>query len=204
MSVNLPHGLVGGAYLIRSELLALHEADKGRPQYFLGCAQIWLKSDGQLVPASTVSIPGNVRIKDASNNFNLYRRPLRLPYINPGPKLANLTRTGRIERTVQKEGLKQWRCICESGSNFCGVDVPDYHNEQGCWRVSIYFRCLEIYAKITSLASSVGINLTSVIHFHCRLEMRHVKHLKPNAKPFKRLATRVGEDRRIRESILLR
>jgi hypothetical protein len=35
MTVQLPQGLVGGYYLIRPEILALHNADKGDPQFYM-------------------------------------------------------------------------------------------------------------------------------------------------------------------------
>jgi hypothetical protein len=35
MTVQLPKDLVGGYYLIRPEILALHNADKGDPQFYL-------------------------------------------------------------------------------------------------------------------------------------------------------------------------
>lgn len=53
-SVVLPKGLQGGYYLARPELLALHNANKGDPQFYTSCAQIFLQSDGDLVPESTV------------------------------------------------------------------------------------------------------------------------------------------------------
>ena len=35
MTVQLPQGLVGGYYLIRPEILALHQADTGDPQFYM-------------------------------------------------------------------------------------------------------------------------------------------------------------------------
>ncbi|KAJ8107866.1 hypothetical protein OPT61_g8570 [Boeremia exigua] len=60
LNVKLPAGLEGGNYLARPEILALHAANDNDPQFYTGCAQIFLESDGNLVPESTVSIPGYV------------------------------------------------------------------------------------------------------------------------------------------------
>ena len=44
LSVTVPSDLTGGYYIVRSELLALHQADKmpPNPQFYVGCAQIFL------------------------------------------------------------------------------------------------------------------------------------------------------------------
>lgn len=72
LSIDLPKGLVGGDYLFRPELLALHNANQGDPQYYIGCAQVFLKSSGSLVPESTVSIPGYVSKSDPADSFNIW------------------------------------------------------------------------------------------------------------------------------------
>jgi hypothetical protein len=141
LSVSLPQGLVGGYYLVRPELLALHEAEVGDPQYYIGCAQIFLESTGNLVPESTVAIPGEVSIDDASDSFNIYNEPMALPYPLPGPAVATLAGTGTTTQTEQTEGQEPADCICESGSNFCGVEVPSYSGEGPCYQVSLFPTC---------------------------------------------------------------
>ena len=69
LSVNLPKGLEGGYYLARPEILALHNAANNDPQFYTGCAQIFLTSTGNLGPEETVSIPGYVDYKPTSNQF---------------------------------------------------------------------------------------------------------------------------------------
>jgi hypothetical protein len=137
MSVNLPQDLLGGYYLVRSELLALHQVPSANnPQYYVGCAQIFLQSTGDMVPVSTVSIPGQVHLGDPADSFNIYDQPLKLPYLLPGPPVTNFKSGGTGAQTNQTEGLKPSDCICESGSNFCGVEVPDYSDSASCWTVS--------------------------------------------------------------------
>jgi hypothetical protein len=138
MTIMLPKGLVGGNYLVRPELLALHNADKGDPQYYSGCAQIFLASSGSLVPDSTVSIPGYVTKSDPADSFNIWNTPpydgsvISGPYPIPGPPVANFSSSGVTTQTTQTEGQRPAGCILESGS-WCGVEVPDYSDETGCW-----------------------------------------------------------------------
>ncbi|KAF1817449.1 hypothetical protein P152DRAFT_408077 [Eremomyces bilateralis CBS 781.70] len=144
LDVALPQGLEGGYYLVRPELLALHFAHRGEPQFYTGCAQIFLKSSGNKKPKSTVSIPGYVQSGDKSLTFDIYDSPLKLPYSLPGPDVASFTGSSKREvgtidrRAVQKtqtEGLKPEGCILEN-ANWCGVEVPSYSDEKSCWSSS--------------------------------------------------------------------
>jgi len=140
MTIDLPKGLVGGSYLVRPELLALHNANKGDPQYYSGCAQVFLKGTGSLVPASTVSIPGYNSIDDPADSFDVWAQPIAFPYPIPGPPVANFTSSGATTQSALTEGQKPSGCILESGNNFCGVEVPDYTDATGCWAVSFKSR----------------------------------------------------------------
>ena len=109
LSVKLPGNLVGGSYLVRSELLALHEADKSppEPQFYIGCAQIYLSSTGTALPSETVKIPGHVSIRDPSMLYNIYDG-MKATYPLSGPKryvsgLSNFTKVD--QQPPQKEGL---------------------------------------------------------------------------------------------------
>lgn len=116
LSVRIPKDLLGGGYLIGTELLSLHEADKNppQPQWYIGCAQIFLESTATSVPVDTVKIPGYVDSAHPSLHFNIYYRP-RFPYIAPGPKpyesgvskviqvkhdYNKLTKNGRLPKDV--------------------------------------------------------------------------------------------------------
>jgi len=134
LSARLPKGLAGGYYLVRPELLALHAAVSGDPQFFTGCAQIFLDSSGNMVPTDTVSIPGYVSKSDPGLTFNVYKDPMDLPYPIPGPKPANYkkaTTAVAIQKT-QKEGLTPPGCLLEVG-NWCAHEVPSYSDQEGCW-----------------------------------------------------------------------
>lgn len=133
LSVKLPDNLLGGDYLARPEILALHAAKDGDPQFYTGCAQIFLQSSGTLVPETTVSIPGYVDYNQPSTDFDIYNRPAS-EYVVPGPKIAKLTSRGvsKASANVQTTGLKPEGCIVENG-NWCGKEVASYTTEKGCW-----------------------------------------------------------------------
>lgn len=134
LSVVLPKGLQGGYYLARPEILALHNANKGDPQFYAGCAQIFLESSGNLGPESTVAIPGYVKTGEPSVSVNIYYGDDLSKYTTPGPAVAKLVSAASASdaQTSQTEGLRPAGCITEN-ANWCGVEVPDYSDETGCW-----------------------------------------------------------------------
>ncbi|KAF1994771.1 lytic polysaccharide monooxygenase [Amniculicola lignicola CBS 123094] len=134
LSIVLPKGLQGGYYLARPEILALHAANNGDPQFYTGCAQIYLDSTGDLVPETTVSIPGYVKEDDASVTFDIYNRD-NSEYTKPGPAVAKLTSGGAATASGgqgQTEGTLPEGCIAIN-DNWCGKEVPSYTDETGCW-----------------------------------------------------------------------
>ncbi|CAO2654799.1 Nn.00g115320.m01.CDS01 [Neocucurbitaria sp. VM-36] len=138
LSVNLPKGLEGGYYLARPEILALHAANSGDPQFYTGCAQIFLESSGNLVPEETVSIPGYVKYNQPATSFDIYNTD-NAKYTVPGPSVAKLTakgtQSGSEAQTSQTEGQKPEGCLVEN-ANWCGYEVPSYSSESGCWAAS--------------------------------------------------------------------
>ncbi|KAF2626774.1 lytic polysaccharide monooxygenase [Macroventuria anomochaeta] len=135
LNVKLPANLERGNYLARPELLALHAANDNDPQFYTGCAQIFLESDGNLVPESTVSIPGYVDYGEPSTSFDIYNKDAST-YEMPGPKIAKLTANSAANdasgQTTQTEGQKPAGCLVEN-ANWCGTEVSDYTTEKGCW-----------------------------------------------------------------------
>jgi len=135
LSVALPKGLQGGAYLARPEVVALHNATKGGAQFYTGCAQIYLESSGNLVPESTVSIPGYVKAGEDSVKFNIYMND-NAKYKVPGPAVAKLVASSGPANaggaTAQTEGLRPQDAIIEN-ANWFGKEVPSYTDETGCW-----------------------------------------------------------------------
>ncbi|KJR88777.1 endoglucanase [Sporothrix schenckii 1099-18] len=169
LSVALPSGLPAGAYLVRPELLALHEAQKGDPQFYVGCAQIFVAgtSSGQLLTipeGHEATIPGHVKAGDPSVTFNIYTPAF--PYPMPGPAVffpmaddasdakANAAGNNRIDASsssscsassksnklavaAQHAGVAFVPSACLiKNANWCGVEVPSYTTEAGCWDAS--------------------------------------------------------------------
>lgn len=109
LSVNIPNDLAGGYYLVRTELLALHQADKSPPdpQFYVGCAQVFLKSSGTAAPKDTVSIPGYVHMSDPAMTFNIWDKPMKLPFPEFGPP----TYTGSSKRDIDVRSVQSKQTI---------------------------------------------------------------------------------------------
>ncbi|KAI1116864.1 family 61 glycoside hydrolase [Nemania sp. NC0429] len=139
LSFEIPDGLPAGYWLFRPELLALHEANKGDPQFYVGCAQVFVQSSNTAaldVPGDRkVSIPGHVHAKDAGLNFNIYAPSF--PYQLPGPKVFSVPPPKNGESSVPKQtqGVIPSNYIVKN-ANWIGVEVPDYKDEGGCWASS--------------------------------------------------------------------
>ena len=142
LAASIPKDLAPGYYLLRPELLALHAADKSPPdpQFYIGCAQIFLSSGGTSRPKNTVSIPGYVDINTTPGmTYNVWKQPLQLPYPQFGPSVyssnnAKLRRDAN-DKQVQTIGLKPDHCMI-SNANWCGDMPPSYTDQDGCWAVS--------------------------------------------------------------------
>lgn len=138
LSVRIPCDIQGGHYLIRTEVLALHQANNNppNPQFFVGCAQLYIMSNGNAQP-STVSIgEGTYTLNTPGMSYNIYTTPLALPYPMPGPPVyqpGSVNGSGSYP-PPQSEGLKPEGCIFVNG-NWCGYEVPSYTDQNTCWNV---------------------------------------------------------------------
>lgn len=139
LSVNLPAGLPSGYYLARPELLALHNAPSGDPQFYHNCAQIFIESgpEGSLdIPSEyEVSIPGHVKADDPGLNFNLYNNDDAANYIIPGPPVFVPTSSGSsssdTKRTLEAGAIPD-NCILKNG-NWCAKPIAAYSDVTTCW-----------------------------------------------------------------------
>ncbi|CCU74678.1 CELP0027 Effector like protein [Blumeria hordei DH14] len=135
MNVQLPSDLAGGEYLVRSELLALHEADKSppNPQFYVGCAQIYLDSQANAAPPpdTTVSIPGHVKISDPSVLFNIYTPSW--PYTMPGPRVYSNGIPSENRQTSRSENRDLPPRTIAVNANWYGTEQEPYNTESGCW-----------------------------------------------------------------------
>ncbi|KAI9741526.1 MAG: hypothetical protein M1818_004332 [Claussenomyces sp. TS43310] len=139
LSVDIPADLKGGSYLVRPELLALHQADKTppNPQFYTGCAQIFLQSQGTGVPSDTVSIPGYVNATDPSVTFDIYNPVWPYPMLGPPPYIGRSNKKVKAvtAATQQTEGKIPGNCVLMN-ANWCGIELDSYTTEAGCWNAS--------------------------------------------------------------------
>lgn len=138
LAVDLPTGLPSGYYLVRPEVLALHNANNGDPQFYTGCAQIFI-TDGPDVELTipekySVSIPGYVSSEDAGLTFNIYDTPLG-EYPLPGPEVYIPTSESVGSNQTQKTGVCPSDCEAKN-ANWCGKPLDNYSTEDACWTTS--------------------------------------------------------------------
>lgn len=139
LSVKVPSNLLNTYYLVRVELLALHEADKNppQPQFYIGCAQIFLNSTGIELPSNTVKIPGHVSLEDPGLRYDIYdsRKP---SYQLSGPKqyVGGSSPVIKYDRQPsQEEGLLPSNSVL-TNANWWAVEVPAYRDGKGCRKAS--------------------------------------------------------------------
>jgi len=72
-----------GNYLIRHELIAMHQA--GAPQWYAECAQLQVTGSGTGEPTQKTSIPGYAKQSDSNISFNINNHSLPQTYTMPGP-----------------------------------------------------------------------------------------------------------------------
>ncbi|KAI1422230.1 glycosyl hydrolase family 61-domain-containing protein [Xylaria sp. FL1777] len=92
VSVQIPSAMPTGQYLIRPEIIALHNLATGPAQFYTGCAQISIEGTSSKpldIPADQlVSIPGYIKASDPAVNFNSNPGAVKnFPYILGGPKV---------------------------------------------------------------------------------------------------------------------
>lgn len=90
-TATIPAALAAGEYLIRHELLALHQANT--PQFYPECAQLIVTGGAGKTPSSSylVSFPGAYSMSDPSININIYTPEAAntTTYKVPGPPVWN-------------------------------------------------------------------------------------------------------------------
>ncbi|TFK36720.1 cellulose-growth-specific protein [Crucibulum laeve] len=90
-TTNIPASLAAGEYLIRHELLALHQANT--PQFYPECAQLIVTGGGGKTPSGSylVSLPGAFSMSDPGVNVNIYAADAQTitTYKVPGPAVWN-------------------------------------------------------------------------------------------------------------------
>lgn len=140
LSFSLPSGLPTGYYLARSEILAIHDISGSGPQFFVNCAQLFVSGSttGTVsIPSDkSVSIPGHVKYSDPGVTYNVYEsNPDTKPYKVVGPAIFRPSGPGPSTNAKQTDGVIPAGCILKN-ANWCAKEVPDYSNENECWKAS--------------------------------------------------------------------
>lgn len=92
---DMPSCIAPGNYLMRVELLALHNAySSGGAQFYMSCAQINVTGSGSFTPSSTVSFPGAYSSSDPGILISIYGTGGVAdnggkPYTPPGPAVIS-------------------------------------------------------------------------------------------------------------------
>ena len=135
LTVRLPSGLPAGSYLVRAEVVALHDALQGDVQYFVNCAQIFVTDGpggaGLSIPEGyEATIPGYVDGSEPGLTFNIYSP--KFPYPIPGPPVYFPSGTPSGHPEEQTAGAVPDDCLLTNG-NWCGIELAPYHTQAGCW-----------------------------------------------------------------------
>lgn len=82
---TFPAGLAPGNYLVRHELIALHQANN--PQFYPECAQVEITGSGTASPSADqmVAIPGYCQDSDPNIRVNINDHSIPQTYTVPGP-----------------------------------------------------------------------------------------------------------------------
>lgn len=142
LSVTIPDDLLGGYYLIRPELLALHNATNTPPdpQFYTSCGQIYLESSGTAEPETVNIGEGYYTLDVPGLTYDIYASPLSLPYPVPGPPVYKSGSSGTGKANVantaaQALGLVPVGSVL-TNANWDGIELDSYSDETGCWNAS--------------------------------------------------------------------
>jgi len=104
MTIPIPSDLASGNYLLRVEIIALHEANRdGGAQPYVHCAELTINSvngGSSVGPASLVAFPGAYSLADVK--FDVYQSPKFTSYPIPGPAVYKSGSTGGSVTTTAK------------------------------------------------------------------------------------------------------
>lgn len=84
----VPSDLSSGYYLIRSEILTLQNVpdETVNPQFYAGCAQVYIAGTGTAEPSQTVAIPGYIDENTPALSYNIYKwTPPQVQFEEFGP-----------------------------------------------------------------------------------------------------------------------
>jgi hypothetical protein len=100
---TIPAGLAAGNYLLRHELIALHQANA--PQFYPECAQIVVTGSGTAQPDASfkAAIPGYAKQSDANIRVAINNHQVPQTYTIPGPPVWKGAGTAAAAKTVARD-----------------------------------------------------------------------------------------------------
>ncbi|KAJ2657898.1 hypothetical protein IWW48_004296 [Coemansia sp. RSA 1200] len=112
LDIEIPADIKQGGYLVRTEVIALHEAERqygddkdAGAQYYPNCAQVYIIGNGTAEPKG-VAIPGVYEKSQPGIHFNLWNGYKSYPI--PGPELytaGSIALSSEIEESSKADSL---------------------------------------------------------------------------------------------------
>lgn len=129
LSVKIPEDILAGYYLVRSELLALQSAQDHPPdpQFYVGCAQVFVKATGSVSPETVNIGEGTYDLSIPGLTFNIFETPMALPYPMFGPPVYQ-SGSGESTSTVTGGGGGG----NDSGNNRSNEDTGNTDGKSDC------------------------------------------------------------------------
>lgn len=94
ITMKIPEGLETGEYMMRHEILALHDAHANDPQFYPMCASLQITGDGSspLPSAQGIKLPGGYKADDPNLHVNIFDGAFeKQNYVVPGPPVYKPT-----------------------------------------------------------------------------------------------------------------
>jgi len=154
VSSTIPSDLAPGYYLLRSEVLAMQNVVDGdppkvNPQFYAGCAQVYIDGTGSGEPSDTASIPGYVDESTPAMGYNIYKQfPPAQPFEEFGPAVyesgsGSGTGSGTGEAPSSSDSIVG-ACPADTVlevANMCMTEIPSWSDDTPgyltkCWAAS--------------------------------------------------------------------
>eukprot|EP01119_Soliformovum_irregulare_P006196 TRINITY_DN17_c0_g1_i1.p1 TRINITY_DN17_c0_g1~~TRINITY_DN17_c0_g1_i1.p1 ORF type:complete len:331 (+),score=86.47 TRINITY_DN17_c0_g1_i1:247-1239(+) len=91
MTVRIPPQLAPGRYLLRTEIIALHDSQERGAQPYIRCIDLTVTGTGTVIPKDLVALPGAVGYNHPGLRFNVYQTKNQV-YPIPGPAVFDFTK----------------------------------------------------------------------------------------------------------------
>eukprot|EP01119_Soliformovum_irregulare_P006197 TRINITY_DN17_c0_g1_i2.p1 TRINITY_DN17_c0_g1~~TRINITY_DN17_c0_g1_i2.p1 ORF type:complete len:398 (+),score=69.38 TRINITY_DN17_c0_g1_i2:302-1495(+) len=95
MTVRIPSQLAPGRYLLRTEIIALHDSQERGAQPYVRCIDLTVTGNGKVVPKDLVAFPGAIGYNDPGLRFSVYQARNQ-NYPIPGPAVFDFSSTATV------------------------------------------------------------------------------------------------------------